>query len=1033
MFHVFEVTNPISPTDGVERQAYESGATLGSIAGRYREDTWLCIAFLDGKRFYPLREEWDFIVMNDNDSVWFVPHVGATAFFILSALISVVSIFVSLTLTPPDVADQPEADPVFDLTGQKNQNRLGKVIEDGYGSPRLWPSYGAMPYNQYVGNDQIQLNLFCLGHGSWDVTGLFIEDTPFSDFSDIEYEIALPGEIINLFPNNVETSTEVSGSGIYMPADNEPEVGYIGPFTANSAGSEATRLEVDIVCPLGVYGIGGGDGKLNLTTIAVDFEYREVGDVTWLPFDDFTHQASTVTPLRFTLSKEVPAGRYEVRGIRTSDKSSSGKNDTYWNGLRTFFPNTEDFGDVTMLAVKARASNTLNNQSSNKINVEATRMIPVPDGEGVLPAFDDYQSRTATRSPIWAMVNILRAPYGGNFDDEFLDLDYFISEASIAESEEIYFDWIYDQSSTVWENIKLPCFVNKSTPILKGSQVSFTRDQPASLPSAFFNPENTLEGSFKLEQKLFNITDHDGAEVEYTDSTTWKPETVLCLLPGQEGYNPKKIKIQGVTDRQKAFELGSYLWFKEFNEREVVEFSTGLEGHISTYGDIVRIGSDIPRWGDSGLVKGITGNTISLSEPVSFTDGETHQIALRGKYNQDLGPYEVTEGSNEREVVSVVPLPTDQFFFDYQNEPPYYIFGVSSIVGKTCRINKLTPQGSDTVGISAIVDDQGRFADFGTAPAIGDVPVPPTIPDAPVVDGVNVTPILGNVNLSLVAWNPAIGATYYIVESSPDNVTWDARGNTTGTSLTISVAESFLYVRVAAVNLNVGPWDTWSGLVGVPTEIPGDVINLQVDPSFVGSSARVTWAAAIGATTYEVKVITNAITRITAEVSALEYTVTNEALSAVSGVDRDITFEVTAKNSIGLGANTASILASNPTPAATVGMSSFIVSETSTTRTHRISWTASVETDLSRYTVWLSDTQGFTPAPGDIIHNGTSNTVDYIQTDTGSGFVALYWRVSAVDVWGDETNISDEQEIINVFGVGSGDSFGVGGGDEFSI
>ena len=127
------------------------------------------------------------------------------------------------------------------------------------------------------------------------------------------------------------------------------------------------------------------------------------------------------------------------------------------------------------------------------------------------------------------------------------------------------------------------------------------------LPTFFINPENTIKNSFKLEKKLYDLQAPDGLEVEYTDPSTWKPEVVLCLLTGELGNVPKRIKLQGVTDRQRAFDLGMYLWYKESKEREQVTVKTGLEGYIPAYGDIVRIGSDIPWWGQNGFIESIVG------------------------------------------------------------------------------------------------------------------------------------------------------------------------------------------------------------------------------------------------------------------------------------------------------------------------------------------------------------------------------------------------------------------------------------------
>ena len=907
MVRVFKIINPFNPQDGLEKREYVGGETLGTIGEPYLETPWLCVAYVDGKRYFPVRSEWEDIILKDGDCVYFMPYVGDGLSFLLIAIISVAAVVVALSIKPPSVGSIPEADPVYSLKGQKNQVRLGLPIEDGYGRVRVWPSYATRPYNQNYGNNQFQFQLLCFGHGSWAIEDVLIEDTPIANFQEVEYEIYGPGEPVTLFPDNVETSVEVGRIEIY--GSNEVEyAGPTGPFVANSAGTLTTHLEVDLTLPQGLY-LSSGSTLLDGRVVAL-FEYRLIdsigdplvpdgigeteykqvitesressnltGGITGIntgvweidsnvftqEVHGFSHQDEVVTyssseldpgspyytdprfattriteiyyiydgggwnilsqfdktlatnnPQRFTLQADVPKGRYEVRATRTNDANTSHlAGDTLeWTGLRAFLPPVRDYGDLTMIAVKSRATNNLNDTASNRVNAYATRKLPTYDA-GTLAAVNDIDNRAATRSPIWAMVNILRANYGGGLLDQFLDLSFLAAEATTAEAESIYFDWVFDQRTTVWEAVKLPCFTNKSIPMLNGSTISFVRDQAQTLPTFFINPENTKEGSFSIEKKLFDLRENDGLEVEYTDPATWKPEIISCLLGGQVGNNPKRIKLQGVTDRQRAYDLGMYLWYKETNEREQVTVTTGLEGYIPTYGDIGRFGSDIPRWGQNGYVESIDGSVVTLSEDLVFTDGEVHQIAIRGKHSQDLGPYTATAGDQPNKVVVSSTIPADQTFFDYQNEPPYFIFGVSNVVGKVCRVSNLTPGASGDVTIKAIVDDQGRHANFGTVPAISDVTAAPVIPDSPVVPSVVVSPVPNSVTLATVSWEPALGAANYILEQSIDGINWVSVDTVTRTNYSLPINTGVLFVRVAGVNVGIGPFISWTGLVGL--------------------------------------------------------------------------------------------------------------------------------------------------------------------------------------------------------------------------
>lgn len=898
MVRSFTIENPFNPQDGLKKAEHAPGVTILEAGGeQFHGEAWLCLAYLGGKQFYPLQTEWGDTKLEDGDCVYFMPHVGGGLFgFIFIAILAVAAVVVSLRfLDTPSVSDVPEPDPVFDLKGQKNQIRLGHPIEDAYGRVRMWPSYATRAYTQYIGNDEYQYQLFCLGHGSWDLEEPQIEDTPFSNFQDIEFEIVEPGGELTLFPNNVVTSAEVGSIELYGPNEDEHQ-GYAGPFIACGVNERATRLEVDVSLPQGLYENSGG-GSLGFRQATALFEYREIddngnpifseggGQTTYIktiiegrnrdgfsikgpqPWGDwrevenslaqeahgqphettikgpslgpgygyedhriiqvfyvydgsgwqnlgvFDEELNTNTPQRYTLSVDVPQGRYEVRAIRTNDAGEdfTEVDQINWVGLRAFLDaSVRDYGDLTLLAVKARATNNLNDTSSNRVNVVGTRKLPNYDsGSGTLAAVDDYDNRTATRSPIWAMVNILRAYHGAYLADSFLDLEHLADEAAAAEAAGIHFDWIYDQRTSIWEAVKLPCFVNRSVPMLNGSRVTTIRDQIATAPSFFVNPENTKEGSFKLELKLFDSNENDGLEVQYIDAASWKPETVYCLLPGESGLNPKRLKVDGVTDRQRAFDLGMYLWAKETYERQQVSVVTGLEGYIPAFGDLARFSSDVPRWGQSGFLISIDGSVLILSEEVTFDDpGETYFVAIRGRHGQDLGPYTVTEGPEANQVVVGVTLPP--ITWAGNEEPPLFMFGTSETVGKLARITNLQPNGSEEVTITAIVDDQRRFVDYGTAPPLNEPALPPVIPDAPVVTGLTATPVPDNDSFVVVSWNPSLGAQGYHIDASPDGVTFHRVDTTTGTTYNLPTASGVYIICVTAFNVAVGPPSYWA-------------------------------------------------------------------------------------------------------------------------------------------------------------------------------------------------------------------------------
>ena len=816
--HIIEVHNPFKPLEDTHRHTADAGVTVRQwLQVRYpgfREFNHPTICILNGNPL--MREQWGDTTLEDGDILNFVAIPGDPVTILIAVVVTVAAVAITLSLTPkPRVPGQlPEADPVYSLKGQQNQIRLMQPIEVPYGRVRMWPSYASRSYNQYSNNEQILYQLFCLGHGEYSVEQVLIEDTPIEQFKDVQYAITGPGQQVTLFPDNVVTSVEVSALEMFGP--NEPEYDdWYGGFVANDAFTLTNTIEIDLVIPSGLY-YSNDDGGLDSRTVSAKFQYRSIdenGDPAsgWATLTTFSKSLATVTPQRFTVSVPVSPGRYEVRGRRTNNKDTSHRagNTLQWGALRAFLPSTKDYGNVTMLAVKARASNNLNDQASNRINVVGTRKLPSWNKSS-----RSWSAPQATRSIIWAFCDVYRSLYGGReLGDEFLDLDTLHDMDAMFTARGEYFDWIFDQKTTVWEAAKTIARVGRSVPMLNGSAITMIRDEPKTLPVAVFNQENIVEGSFRWDIKLFEVGEHDSVEVEYIDPVTWKPEEVLCVLPESEGDYPEKIKLPGCTNREHAYHEGMFIAASNWYLRENVTFQTGLEGHIPTFGDLISVSHDLPRWGQAGFVLEINGQTVTLSEPVEFGTGN-HYLVFRKKDGTAAGPYRVEAGADEFQVVLIDSV-EDAFFFDDVHELPLYQFGVADQWGKLCKVVDIRPSDQDTVEVVSVNYDQ-RIHTFDelAAPPLENPTTPPTVPSLPVVTGLQVTPIPDTTKFVQVTWNPALGAKSYVLQESPDGSTWSNVDTVVMTAYTLPIMKGHLYLRVAGINTGAGPWDTWDGAVG---------------------------------------------------------------------------------------------------------------------------------------------------------------------------------------------------------------------------
>lgn len=533
--------------------------------------------------------------------------------------------------TPQVQASIASPSPTYTLGAQGNTARLEQVIPDQYGRMQAYPDFAAQPYAEFSGNEQFVYQLLCLGQGYYDIEAIRIEDTPISSFEEITYEIIEPGASLTLFPSNVVTATEVSGQLAEYDT-------WLGGFIANASGSTANAIAVDMVCPRGVY-YANDSGGLSTVSIAFTVEARTVDSGgaptgSWVTLGSETISAATSTPQRFSYRYTGLSGRYEVRLKRTSTAGGTSRyaDDLNWVGLRAYLPETRVWPGKTLIAMRMRASNNLSNQASRKVNIISTRKLPIWDGSG-------WTSPQVTRSPSWAMANILRAEYGGKMPNSRINIDQLVSLAATYAARGDTFDGRFDNTVTLWEALSKVGQAVRTRPYQQGGIIQFARDEAVSIPTAMFSMQNIIRGSFSVDYLMPTDETADKLDVAYFDEDVWSQRRVGAALPGSASAVPLKIDLFGVVQRQQAYQEGMYLAAVNKYRRKQIKFATEMEGFIPGYGDLITVSHDMPAWGISGEVVAVEeydGVPISSWTPAAVSsasggvgpDGENDAITF---------------------------------------------------------------------------------------------------------------------------------------------------------------------------------------------------------------------------------------------------------------------------------------------------------------------------------------------------------------------------------------------------------------------
>lgn len=1046
MAWIIEILNPFEPFN-VQKQEADVGSTiLNWVENKYpetREFPTPTICLLNGAPL--MRKDWNYVIQ-DRDVINFIAVQGWS--FVIAIVIAIVVAVATVLLTPVPTqpGDTAASDPVFSIKGQSNSIRLGEPIETNYGRNRIFPSYAARPYFQYQNNDQFQFSLFCIGHGQYEIHEVQIGDTAIANYQEAEYEIVPPGSVVALFPTNVYTAPEAGGQMLF--ASNQEEFtgdGWVGPFPANPSGTSASQIQIDLVYPKGLYSMDK-KGNIGSVSIRVEAQRRLIDDVgaplgVWESLDGspyFEVSGATTTPQRRTFSADVDPGRYEVRVRRITafDDSSRAGNEVRWEGMRSSIDIVHDYGEVTLLAVKIRASNNLNDRTAQRFNVIATRKLPMKTFEDSDANSDGWTEPIPTRSIVWAFVDVFRGLYGGRIvEDTFFDWDTLIALDALYESRDEHFDWSFRDPITVWDAARTIARTGRAIPLLAGSLITMKRDGPTEIPVTLFNHENIVEGSFEWAVKLWDLDEFDSARIEYTDpSTGYKQETVMAILPGDTSDHPEDIRLMGIQDRTHAYREGLYILASRRYLRENVSFTTGLEGYIPTFGDLILVSHDVPKWGQAGYVVEATrgaGSTyhLWLSEPLDWTGTGEHHILLRGKRSEVIGPVIAQQTSDPQQVV-IESVADIDFLLTGKTEPMLFLFGVIGEVTKLMKVVRIEPQGEETIKVSAVNDAPAIYTfDSLIPPPLEATPYAPIPPDLPVIAQLILSLLDGPLSIVQASWTAAFGAQSYVVQTSADGENWQERARVTRTSIQLPTIVGVLYVRVAAINEGQGPW-----IADSITITPVSGLGLSIPWEFL--EWGVSWFEVLNSMGWEVKVYDNmesepALKRTeTLSISGDRLYGYDYAKAVADGnlvremlVTVDALFEEEEGGGSEPSGFPASMALSNSIPLAPTSPASVINSFDSSEVIYQLTWLVPEEDDLIRIKLWVSAVNGFDPAVTAPLLDVTlgspgwaglqTSLLVHIALDSDGQHAEQYWRVALFDVWGSElsSNVTAQQTI----------------------
>lgn len=484
-----------------------------------------------------------------------------------------------------------------------------------------------------------------------------------------------------------------------------------GPFIACPTAEVTNTLDVDIFFSQGLCYLSD-KGEVQGRSVGVEIQYRDyaVGGA-WQSVVKWYSEA-TMDQIGYTERIALPyAMRPQVRVRRRGAKSTSTSvhDVVQWYAMRAKLPTRTSYPDWTTLSVRVRGLGQIAARSENQINLVATRMLPV------LQSDDSWSAPQPTRDVSAAMWHICKSI---GYAADSLDALELQRLHAIWRLRQETADHVFDET-TVGAALRSVLMCGMSEYTIDEGRLRPVRDGLRTVEDAqIYSAQNTKEGVLRSFAGI-RPDDNDGVEVEYSDAgDNWNTKTVNCVLPGSLGIKLEKLKLQGVTDRTRAWRIGMRRARQQRHERWTYSFTTELDALNNSYGDFVSLVDDIPGFGQSALLAGI-GNAggqarLEVTEPLRWDSTDPHVVAFRRPDGTLAGPWPAAQGAGDYEVLA--PIPVGEWPQIKLPEPPHVYFGPVTRWSFPAIVKKVSPSGIDGASVQCVNYDARLFDDDDNAP-----------------------------------------------------------------------------------------------------------------------------------------------------------------------------------------------------------------------------------------------------------------------------------------------------------------------------
>jgi hypothetical protein len=343
----------------------------------------------------------------------------------------------------------------------------------------------------------------------------------------------------------------------------------------------------------------------------------------------------------------------------------------------------QDYGDVTVAQCEIPYSISASGVKDRRIRLDCTRYITPYIGNGqfgseapvdtvaetvTAMALDKYNGRLTLSdidADLYLTVQQQLIDYYGNPD--FVRIGYDFDSTALRFQDEYLLLWNAVSCRGYAQNAKYKVFPDI---LREDSSKQFTHRNK--IPNT-----DTRSRTYRVQ--------NDGIELTYRSNETGEFETIILHVNGTDSVNRIELELSGaVSDIQAQVRA-----YRELNILKYQRVSVSFEGdgaaRLTVPGERVDVidNTRIVKRPDNvnvydvygGYVEEVSqdGYTVTLSEPVYFTENETHSIRFSDSEGNLMETITATVGSNEYEVV-LESLPSKPLYTGYDMEKSTFTF-----------------------------------------------------------------------------------------------------------------------------------------------------------------------------------------------------------------------------------------------------------------------------------------------------------------------------------------------------------------------